>query len=109
MQIQPKLQNKPVDIASVKNLGDGLENALNFIEHNYLKDADFVAGDNISIADLLAIADVTHNVAVGYPVSRGRPRFEKWMERCKEKLHPVFDPIHEPMITLCQPHKWNFE
>lgn len=44
-----------------------LDRCLQLLEDKFLKDQDFLAGPRISVADLVAITELMHVSAVGYP------------------------------------------
>lgn len=64
-------------------------------ESFFLKDNKFIAGDEISIADLMAIGELLAVDCVGIYVGKGRPKVEAWHKRCKEFLGSHYDAAHK--------------
>lgn len=58
LSLIPKMTGKPVDEKRAKEAKVGLENCLNDITNYWLAKGRFIAGDEISIADLLAAAEL---------------------------------------------------
>jgi glutathione S-transferase len=64
------------------------------LENVFLKDRNYLAGDDISIADIMAICEVMAPYASGYDIFQGRPKVAAWAERVQQQLNPHFDDIH---------------
>ena len=64
-----------------------------------MKDRKFIAGDEISIADLEFLGEVTQYWIADCDIYKGRPNMERWMEECQKVLgaqwEPVFDRVYE--------------
>jgi len=54
----PRMSGQPVNEEQLQFFINGLENALDQIEEIWLKNKNYVAGDKISIADLLAVTEL---------------------------------------------------
>ncbi|XP_077330906.1 glutathione S-transferase theta-1-like [Lithobates pipiens] len=71
------------------------------LEETFLKDRPFLAGDEISLADLVAIVEIMQVVASGVPVFEQRPKLEAWKKRVEEALGPeVFKEAHEDILNV---------
>ncbi|CAI9532607.1 unnamed protein product, partial [Staurois parvus] len=71
------------------------------LEETYLKDGLFLAGDEISLADLVAIVEIMQVVASGVPVFQQMPKLEAWKQRVEEALGPeVFKEAHEDILNV---------
>lgn len=72
------------------------EDALDFFERVFLPgDRPFICGDDISIADALAVNEVLDPNVCGHDLVKGRPKLEAWVNRIKTKLGPLFDEIYQ--------------
>lgn len=69
------------------------------LENYFLKDTKFINSDEISIADLQAVCELTQFWVTGKEGFGENQRLLKWMDDCKEKLQPHFDSAHQ-MIYL---------
>jgi len=94
----PMRTGQPINYAELKGKADDLENALNQMENYFLKDHDYVAGKEISIADLLAICEVMQPASINYDIGKGRPQVSAWVKRVSAKLQPHFDKFNEKLI-----------
>ncbi len=77
-----------------------LEKTLDFIETVYLKDRDYICGDDITIADLLAVCELMQPMAAGEDIFPGHDKLRMYMERVKARLQPHFDEAHKFIYRL---------
>ncbi|CAH1788224.1 unnamed protein product [Owenia fusiformis] len=77
----------------VKEMCDGFEKLLDKLETIWLKDTPFIAGNDISIADIHLITELSQVGTSGYDMVKNRPKLAAWMNSTKEKLQPHFDEI----------------
>ena len=77
-----------------------LEKTLRLLEDYYLKDTKFINSSEISIADLMAVCEMTEFWLVGEDAIKDRPRLQKWLDDCKEALSPHFDKAHKEMYRI---------
>ncbi len=75
-----------------------LKNSLDIIENYFLKDKKFIAGDEISIADLQFLGEVTQFWIADCDIYKGRPNMERWMEECQKVLSPHFEPVFQKVM-----------
>lgn len=81
--------------AKIKESLDTLRKSEKMLEDYFLKDTKFISSDEISIADLQAVCEFTEFWVTGMELFQDKPRLAKWMEDCKNELHPHFDKAHE--------------
>ena len=91
----PKRSGKPPDEAEVKKATAKMKTSLGIVEDYFLKDSKFVAGDEISIADLLFVCELTQYWSGSIYPCEGRPRMTRWMAECQKILSPHFDEVHK--------------
>ncbi|KAK3084301.1 hypothetical protein FSP39_011299 [Pinctada imbricata] len=66
------------------------------LDKYYLKDHDFLCGNEISIADILCICELTQLYAVGKEsLYMDNPKVAKWVDRVKRACGPSFDESHK--------------
>ncbi|XP_035665215.1 glutathione S-transferase theta-1-like [Branchiostoma floridae] len=87
----PQMTGKPLDKATLNKAVSELNNTLDMLQTMFLKNQQFLCGDNITIADLLAVNELIQCLSSGRDVTQGRPKLQAWMNRVREKLHPHFD------------------
>lgn len=115
----PKRTGQPRDEKKVAECTAILKKSLDILENYFLKDKQFVTGDQISIAgeplsspslvyshdsapspDLQFIGEVTQYWLGGLDVYKGRPNTERWMKACQEILAPHFDKLYQPVYEI---------
>ena len=86
-----------------------LENQLNILEKYFLKRSQFLATDEISIADIMAYSSLTQNRALNYPVGRNRPLVTAWLAKVDAKVAPHAEEVNQMIMAMCQPFMRDFE
>lgn len=79
---------------------EALKGTLDSFEKNFLKDNKFIGGDEITIADLMAIGELIAVDCLGIYVGKGRPKVEAWHNRCKEALGSHYDEAHKTLYQV---------
>ncbi|KAF2355506.1 Glutathione S-transferase N-terminal [Trinorchestia longiramus] len=87
----PRLTGAPPKQSTVDKFRTGMETVLENFDDFWLKDSKFVAGQEISIADILAICELYQPAMAGYNVFTGHPLLAEWHERVKSELNPELD------------------
>ena len=70
-------------------------NAVSRLEDYYLKDTKFINSDEITVADLQAMCEITQYWMTGDNLENGHPNIERWLKDCQEELNPHFDEVHK--------------
>jgi len=100
--VQPLLTGKPVNEKWLKQHANKLEESLEHIETIFLKNRPFLNGNDISIADVLAVCEIEQPKACGYDVNGNRTNLPKWLENVREKLQPHYDEVHKFIFGIKQ-------
>ncbi|XP_003385601.3 PREDICTED: glutathione S-transferase T1-like isoform X2 [Amphimedon queenslandica] len=76
-----------------------LHKSVKIIESYYLKDTPFIHSQEITIADLQALCELTELWSVDGEIDplRENPKLNEWLERCTKILNPAFDKVHAPL------------
>ncbi|KAM8960594.1 glutathione S-transferase theta-1-like [Pelodytes ibericus] len=70
-------------------------------ERLFLKDQLFLAGDEISVADLVAIVEIMQAVASGVVISDDHPKLRAWKQRVEDALGTeLFKEAHEDILKV---------
>lgn len=72
-----------------------LQSGLDTIEQHFLKKTKFISSAEISIADLLAVCQLTQFWMTDEDVLADRPRISQWLSDVKSALSPHFDEVHK--------------
>ena len=77
-----------------------LKRSKRLLEEYFLKENKFIGGaEEISIADLQALCELTQFWMTGIDPCEGKPRLTKWMEDCQSALQPHFDEVHKMLYV----------
>jgi len=98
--IDPMLTGEPVNEKKLNNFGVRLKEVLDSIETVWLKDNPFIAGKEMSIADLLASTEMEQPGMAGYDVYEGHPKISKYMQNVKSRLEPHYSDAHSIVHKL---------
>ncbi|KAG7480557.1 hypothetical protein MATL_G00057510 [Megalops atlanticus] len=97
----PILTGAEVPKEKMDSAMEDLNMSLKLFEDKFLQDRPFVAGDQISLADLVAIVEVMQPVGVGVDVFKDRPKLSAWRERVKKELGmALFDEAHDVIMNV---------
>ncbi|XP_025722032.2 glutathione S-transferase theta-2-like isoform X1 [Callorhinus ursinus] len=73
------------------------------LEDKFLEDRAFLTGQQVSLADLMALEELLQPVAVGYDLFEGRPRLAAWRERVEAFLgSDLFQETHSPILNILE-------
>ena len=100
---QPK---RPANAEKVLEAKAELARAVNHIDEYFLKDKPFIAGDDISIADLVALTELSqlrgvHETAI----YESNPKVKAWAKRVEEKTKPHFQEAHAILDDIAKQFK----
>jgi glutathione S-transferase len=96
--------------ASVKENAVALEAVLDQMENNFLQGRDYVAGDEISIADLFGHCELYQLLPVGYKIpEKKRPVLAAWIDRVKKATQPHFDQVSKTITEMEGKYTYDFD
>ncbi|XP_055844163.1 glutathione S-transferase theta-1 [Episyrphus balteatus] len=72
-----------------------LDHTITEFENGFLNSNKFMAGRNVSFADLLAICEIDQPVTVGYNPFKNRAKLAQWYEIVREELGPIYKEVHD--------------
>ena len=76
-----------------------LKRSLYLLETYFLKDHKFISSDELSIADLQALCELSQFVITGVDPCQDKPRLSQWMSDCQLALQPHFDEVHKMLYV----------
>ena len=91
----PIAKQATIDWKKVDRFKNDLPQVIKHIDEYFLKDKQFIGGDKISVADLMAACELMQL----YPIFEeniymSNPKVVAWMGRVREELNPYFDEGH---------------
>ncbi|KAI8437057.1 hypothetical protein MSG28_010426 [Choristoneura fumiferana] len=93
--LDPLVTGRPVDNKQVEGYLRRMENALDSFDSLWLGQGhQFITGDNICVADLLAACEVEQPRMAGYDASAKYANIAGWMQRVKSHFNPHYDEGH---------------
>ncbi|KAM9450271.1 glutathione S-transferase theta-1b [Clarias gariepinus] len=96
----PKVMGVEVPAEKMDAALEDLNNSLKLIEEKFLQDRPFIAGDQISLADLVAIVEIMQPVGAGLDVFDGRPKLSAWKDRVRAAIGAdLFDEVHQGILS----------
>ncbi|MEQ2182371.1 hypothetical protein GOODEAATRI_021678 [Goodea atripinnis] len=113
----PKIMGVEVPKEKMDGALEDLNNSLNLIEEKYLQDRAFIVGEQISLADLVAIVEIMQllrihtnvplhlslhqPVGAGLDVFNGRPKLSAWRDRVQAFIgKELFDEAHQAILGV---------
>jgi len=84
-----------VDRSKVEEAEKRLHKSIRIIESHFLANSKYLAGDEISIADLQGVCEFTQLWMPKYKAYETGSRIDQWVNDCKERLKPHFDNAHK--------------
>ncbi|XP_067861568.1 glutathione S-transferase theta-1-like [Heptranchias perlo] len=99
----PILTGEPVSEDRVKEARDDLTQSLKSFEEKFLQDKPYIAGDEISLADLVAVVELMQPLAVGFDPLEGSATLTAWRSRVKTAIGTeLFDETHQPILNAVE-------
>ncbi|KAJ8264726.1 hypothetical protein GJAV_G00153230 [Gymnothorax javanicus] len=96
----PKIMGQEFPKERMDSAMEDLEGSLNMVEKKFLQDWPFIAGSEISLADLVAIVEIMQPVAAGVDVFSGRPKLTAWRDRVQKEIgKDLFDEAHQTIMS----------
>lgn len=95
----PKIMGVEVPQDKLDTALEDLNDSLKLIEEKFIQDRPFIAGDHISLADLVAIVEIMQPVGSGLDVFEGRPKLSAWRDRVQAAIgQELFDDAHKSIL-----------
>ena len=60
----------------------------------------YLCGDQISVADIVAVCELEQPLMAGFDVRTNRPVLTAYMQRIKDELNPHYDDVHEKIYQV---------
>ncbi|XP_070572937.1 glutathione S-transferase theta-1-like [Ptychodera flava] len=98
----PKMKGRDVDQKKLAEALQLLDGTLSLLENMFLKDQPFLCGDDITLADLMAVPEFMQLTAAARNPFPNQPKLTAWLERVKSRLQPKFDEFHTPIYKMKQ-------
>ncbi|GJQ73308.1 GstT1 [Trypoxylus dichotomus] len=98
----PTRFKKPPNEKAIATSEQQMVECLNGFEKVWLARGPFIAGNEVTAADLWAACEVEQPRICGYDPREGRPTLNAWIERVKTHFNPTYDKVHGPLYKVEQ-------
>ncbi|NXD56914.1 GSTT1 transferase, partial [Corvus moneduloides] len=97
----PLFTGQPLPSEKLQEVMEGLSTSLKQFEERFLQDKAFIIGNEISLADLVAIVELMQPVGVGCDIFEDRPRLREWRRRVEDAVgKELFFQAHEMILNI---------
>ncbi|XP_030214934.1 glutathione S-transferase theta-2 isoform X2 [Gadus morhua] len=96
----PRMTGSAVDGLRVERALAELKDTLDMLESMFLKRQPFLCGDDITLADLLAVCELMQPLGGDRDVLSDRPKLQRWRSRVQSALGESFDDAHSVLYKL---------
>ncbi|XP_031748213.1 glutathione S-transferase theta-1 isoform X1 [Xenopus tropicalis] len=99
--VSPTILGKEVPSEKMNAVMAEFVTTMNNFEEKFLGNKPFIAGDEISVADLVAIVEIMQVIASGVNVFEERPKLGSWKQRLVEAVgEELFLEAHEWILSF---------
>ncbi|XP_061672265.1 glutathione S-transferase theta-1a [Syngnathoides biaculeatus] len=96
----PVVMGQEVPEDKMSSAVEELTQAVDILENYFLGESLFLCGASISLADVVAMAEIMQPVSSGVDVFSTRPKLSAWRERVKKEVGvALFDEAHAAIMT----------
>nr|XP_060613877.1 glutathione S-transferase theta-1-like [Anolis sagrei ordinatus] len=97
----PLLMGQTLPEGKTKEVMEGLASSLKQLEELFLTNKPFLAGDEVSLADLVAIVELMQPSGAGCDVFQNHPRLLAWRERVEAAVgRGLFSEAHKTIAQI---------
>ncbi|CAL8343670.1 unnamed protein product [Lota lota] len=96
----PRMTGSAVDGVRLERALAELKETLDKLESMFLKRQPFLCGDDITLADLLAVCELMQPLGGDRDVLRDRPKLQRWRSRVQSALGESFDHAHSVLYKV---------
>ncbi|XP_013102569.1 glutathione S-transferase theta-3 [Stomoxys calcitrans] len=98
--VQAKVFGAPASDAKVAKYRKFMEADLQLMENQWLQSSQFLAGNNLSAADVFGACEIEQIRVCGYEIKEKYPKVFAWIERVRRELDPYFDEAHKVVYAF---------
>ncbi|XP_050435631.1 glutathione S-transferase theta-1-like [Adelges cooleyi] len=101
----PIITQKPPNETELTKLEKNVTTTLNLLNNVWLKDKQYLCGNEISIADILAICEIEQTRIAGVDPYFERPILSSWKARVETFLNPFYDEANMAIEKMADKYK----
>ncbi|XP_021145315.2 glutathione S-transferase theta-1 isoform X1 [Columba livia] len=97
----PLITGEPLPPEKLQGAIEELNVVLNQFEEKFLQDKPFIAGKEVSLADLVAVVELMQLVGAGHNIFEERPKLAAWRKRVEEAVgKQLFQEAHQAILNV---------
>ncbi|XP_068596251.1 glutathione S-transferase theta-1-like [Brachionichthys hirsutus] len=97
----PSILGRDVPQEKLDSLMEDVNHSMKIMEEKFLQDKPFIAGDHITLADMVAVTEIIQAVASGMEMFKDRPKLGAWYERVQAAIGAeLFDDTHKILMGV---------
>ncbi|XP_010215724.1 PREDICTED: glutathione S-transferase theta-1-like [Tinamus guttatus] len=95
----PVLVGQPLPPKKLEEIVEELNTVLKQFEVQFLQDKPFIAGSEVSLADLVALVELMQPVGAGHNLFEEKPKLAEWRSRVEAAVGPkLFEEAHQTIL-----------
>lgn len=98
----PKIRHLPRNEETIKSEKMKLSASLDMMENYFLNGYPFISSNEISIADLFALCELSQIERLGIDIGKKRANVKAWRERVIAKLGSHYNEAHETIVGFAR-------
>ncbi|XP_034832380.1 glutathione S-transferase theta-1-like [Maniola hyperantus] len=104
--IDPKFTGKAPSAKTLMGFEKRMISSLKAFEMHWLQNGtEFIAGDSITVADLLAACELEQPRAAGYDAAENFKDISTWWNKVRNHFNPYYDEAHAVINSLIEKNK----
>ncbi|XP_033116131.1 glutathione S-transferase theta-1-like [Anneissia japonica] len=96
----PRMTGSPVNTSKLESNLSAMNQSFTDIEDVFLKDQQYLCGDDITIADIMGVSEVLQVTGSGRDPAENHPKLGAWVERVQKRLNPEFDEVFKILFKI---------
>ncbi|NWJ00904.1 GSTT1 transferase, partial [Crypturellus undulatus] len=95
----PVLVGQPLPPKKLEGVVEELNAVLKQFEEQFLQNKPFIAGSEVSLADLVALVELMQPVGAGHNLFEEKPKLAEWRSRVEAAVGPkLFEEAHQAIL-----------
>ncbi|NWI15536.1 GSTT1 transferase, partial [Crypturellus soui] len=95
----PVLVGQPLPPKKLEGVVEELNAVLKQFEEQFLQNKPFIAGSEVSLADLMALVELMQPVGAGHNLFEEKPKLAEWRSRVEAAVGPkLFEEAHQTIL-----------